>query len=215
MGRKEHIFHQHTRFIILKTVETKTPDFRLLDQTGPSSKEEADEPTEIREKSRLARPQANSCRAGSQRPAQMIQNLYGASRDNKSFLHSRSGLVADVTRPFKAIMSRWVCPDVTRNQNISVSKAKKAISDYRKETGELQGMAELTVFYCEPCTDFLGFYGMDDEGYFNALTGIFAQVLKTVDQEDPVRGRLSRSVSISCDGKCTTMAIGLGRPWTV
>ena len=36
---------------------------------------------------------------------------------------------ADVTSPFKATISRWVCPDVTRNQNISVSKAKKAISD--------------------------------------------------------------------------------------
>jgi len=44
-------------------------------------------------------------------------------------------------------MSRWFCPDDTRNQNISVSKAKKAISDYRKATGDLQGMAELTVSY--------------------------------------------------------------------
>ena len=89
----------------------------------------------------------------------LIQDLYAASRDNKSFLNTRFGLVADVTSPFKATISRWVCPDVTRNQNISVSKAKKATSDYRKATGDLQGMAELTVFYCESCTDFLGFCG--------------------------------------------------------
>ena len=46
-------------------------------------------------------------------------------------------------------------------------------------------MAELKVFYCESCTKFLGFCGMDDEGYFNALTGMFAQALKTVGQLDP------------------------------
>ena len=61
----------------------------------------------------------------------LIQDLYAANRDNKSFLNTRFGLVADVTSPFKATISRWVCPDVTRNQNISVSKAKKATSDYR------------------------------------------------------------------------------------
>jgi hypothetical protein len=59
----------------------------------------------------------------------LIQDLYGASKDNKSFLHTHFGLVAGVTGSFSAAMSRWVCPDVTRNQNISVSKAKKAISD--------------------------------------------------------------------------------------
>lgn len=115
----------------------------------------------------------------------LIQDLYIASRDNKSFLHTRFGLVADVTGPFKTTISRWVCPDVIRNQNISVSKAKKAISDYKKALGNPEGMAELTVFYCESCTKFLGFCGMDDEGYFNALTGMFAQALKTVGQLDP------------------------------
>ncbi|MEC4683302.1 MAG: hypothetical protein VST70_06465 [Nitrospirota bacterium] len=115
----------------------------------------------------------------------LIQDLYAASRDNQSFLNARFGLAADVTSPFKATISHRVCPDVTRSQNISVSKAKKAISDYRKATGDLQGMAELTVFYCESCTDFLNYCGMDDVGYFNALVGMFAQALKTVGQLDP------------------------------
>ena len=115
----------------------------------------------------------------------LIQDLYAASGDNQSFLHARFGLGEDVTRPFKTTISRWVCPDVIRNQNVSVSKAKKAISDYKKAIGDPEGMAELTVFYCESCTKFLGFCGMDDEGYFNALTGMFTQALKTVSQLDP------------------------------
>ena len=64
-------------------------------------------------------------------------------------------------------------------------QGQKAISDYWKATGDPKGMAELTVFYCESCTDFLSYCEMDDEGYFNALTGMFAQALKTVGQLDP------------------------------
>ena len=36
-----------------------------------------------------------------------------------------------------------------KGQNVSVAKAKKAISDYKKATGLPQGVAELSVFYCE------------------------------------------------------------------
>ncbi|MHB1606049.1 MAG: hypothetical protein ACYCTV_06625 [Leptospirales bacterium] len=115
----------------------------------------------------------------------LIQGLYASSRDNQSFLHARFGLGVDVLKPFKTTISRWVCPDVTRNQMISIFKARKAVSDYKKALGDPQGMAELTVFYCEACTDFLGFCGMDDEGYFNALTGMFGQALKAVSQLDP------------------------------
>ena len=128
---------------------------------------------------------------------QLIRDLYAASRDNQSFLHARFGLGEDVLKPFKTTISRWVCPDVTRNQMISIFKAKKAISDYKKALGDPQGVAELTVFYCEACTDFLGFCSMDDEGYFNALTGMFGQALKAVRQLDldlrpPFTDRLER-----------------------
>ncbi len=83
-----------------------------------------------------------------------------------------------------------------------------------KTTGDLQG-AELTVFHCESCTDFLGFCGMDDEGYFDTLVGMIAQAqLKTVEQDGPDSRCLSRSGSISCDEKGTTMAIVSGRTWT-
>jgi hypothetical protein len=115
----------------------------------------------------------------------LIQDLYGASKDNKLFLHTRFGLVEDVLEPYQNTIYRWVCPDVTRNQNISVSKAKKAISDYRKAIGDPEGMAELTVYFCESCMNFLGYCGMDDEGYYNALIGMFDQALKAVAQLDP------------------------------
>ena len=90
----------------------------------------------------------------------LIQDLYAASKSNQTFLHARFDLGADVLKPYKAIIERWVCPDVMRNQGISVAKAKKAIADYKKAIGSPQGMAELSVYYCECCMHFLGYCGM-------------------------------------------------------
>jgi len=59
----------------------------------------------------------------------LIRDLYAASKENQAFLHARFGLGGDVLKPYKKTMSRWVCPDVMRNQNYSVSRARKAISD--------------------------------------------------------------------------------------
>jgi len=84
-------------------------------------------------------------------------------------------------------IDHWVCPDVMRNQDISVAKAKKAISEYKKAIGCPEGLAELTVFYCESCMNLLSYCGMDDEGYFNALARMFEQALKTVVALEPSR----------------------------
>ena len=115
----------------------------------------------------------------------LIQDLYAANRNNQAFLHARFALGENVLEPYKATIDRWVCPDVMRNQDTSVAKAKKAISDYKKAVGRPEGMAELTVFYCESCVNLLGDCGMDDEGYYNALVRMFEQALKAIVALEP------------------------------
>jgi len=115
----------------------------------------------------------------------LIQDLYATSKNNQAFLHARFALGEDVLEPYKTTIDRWVCPDVMRNQDISVAKAKKAISDYKKAIGHPEGLAELTVFYCESCMNLLGYCGMDDEGYFNALVRMFEQALKATAALEP------------------------------
>jgi hypothetical protein len=110
----------------------------------------------------------------------LVQDLYAASKDNQTFLHTRFELGSDALKLYKAVISRWICPDVMRNQPISVAKAKKAISDYKKATGHPEGLAELAVFYCEEVFVFLSYCGRDDEGYFDALLQMFGQALKYV-----------------------------------
>ena len=110
----------------------------------------------------------------------LVQDLYAASKDNQAFLHTRLHLGEDVLKPYKAAIDRWLWPDVFKNQDTSVAKAKKAIADYKKASGTVDGLAELMVFYCERASGFSCDVGLDDEAYLSTLVRMFEQALKAV-----------------------------------
>jgi hypothetical protein len=110
----------------------------------------------------------------------LLSDLHSLSRDNQAFLHARLGLGPDPLAPYKATISQWIYPDLIRGQVISVAKAKKAISDYKKAIGLPAGVAELSVFYCESAARLLSECGMEDEGHFTALVRMFDQALTAV-----------------------------------
>jgi hypothetical protein len=110
----------------------------------------------------------------------LLQDLYAGSKDNQAFLHARLSLGHYQLKPYKTMISSWICPDLMRNQPVSVSKAKKAIAAYKKAIGHPEGLAELSIFYCEEAFSFLESCGMEDEGYFLALIRMYNQALKYV-----------------------------------
>lgn len=110
----------------------------------------------------------------------LIQDLYAASKNNQAFLHARFALGEDVLEPYKATIDRWVCPDLLCGQEMSITKAKKAISDYKKAIGRPEGVTELLVFYCESCIKLVKYCGMNDEGYCDSLVKVFAEALKAI-----------------------------------
>ena len=133
---------------------------------------------------------------------ELIRHLYAAHNDNRAFLHARFGLGQDVLEPYKKTIDRWLWPDVFRNQDTSVSQAKRAISDYRKAVGDPAGLAELMVFYCEQASGFCKDIGQQDEGYFDALVRMFEQALKSANtlpasDRDGLIARLDRVREIS------------------
>ena len=111
----------------------------------------------------------------------LIQDLYAADKTNKIFLHTRFGLGGEQLQPYKTIISRWVHPNVIRDQSFSVVKAEKAVSDYKKAIGRPEGLAELAMFYCEECASFIDNCGMDSYVYFNALVRVFDQALMAMN----------------------------------
>jgi len=110
----------------------------------------------------------------------LVQDLYATNKDNQAFLHARFGLGHDQLQPFKASISYWICPDATKNRSISVAKAKKAIADYKKAIGRPDGMAELSIFYCEEAFGFLESCSMEDESYIVTLIRMYERSLEFV-----------------------------------
>ena len=109
-----------------------------------------------------------------------VHDLYSASKDNQTFLHTRLALGDDILKSYKVAIDRWLWPDISKNQNTSVAKAKKAIADYKKAVGQPEGLAELLVFYCERGAGFGNDIGLQDEGYFDALVWMFGQAANTI-----------------------------------
>jgi hypothetical protein len=72
-----------------------------------------------------------------------------------------------------------------KGQSVSVSKAKKAIADYKKAIGRSDEIAELSIFYCEEAFGFLESYSMEDEGYFAALIRMYERSLEIVSSLAP------------------------------
>ena len=138
-----------------------------------------------------------------------VQDLYGASNDNQAFLHARLGLGHDPLQPFKASISRWISPDLMKGQPISVSKARKAIADYKKAIGRPDGMAELSLFYCEEALGFLESCSMDDEKYFVALIRMYGRSLEIVSSLSPAE----RSTYLVRLGRLRSRARNVG--WVV
>ena len=109
----------------------------------------------------------------------VLQDLYAAAESNRAFLHARFALGHDPLQPYKKIIDRWLWPDVFRGEDTSVSKAKRAISDYRKASGDPEGLAELMVYYCEQAAGFCRDVDHQDAAYCDALVRMFEQALRT------------------------------------
>lgn len=121
----------------------------------------------------------------------LVQDLYSSSKENQAFLHARFGLGADTLKPYKATISRWLWPDISRGQDTSISKAKKAITDYTRAVGRPEELVELMIFYCEQAAGFSNDVGLSDETYFESLVRMFAKALKmTTGLPSSQRGEL-------------------------
>ena len=132
----------------------------------------------------------------------LLHHLYAAHKDNQAFLHARFGLDEDALEPYKKNIDRWLWPDPFRNQDTSVSKAKQAISYYKKAVGHPAGLAELMVFFCEQAAGYCQDIGYREEGFFDALVRMFEQALKSAstppaNDRDSLIARLNRVREIS------------------
>jgi hypothetical protein len=110
----------------------------------------------------------------------LLQDLYATGKQNQEFLYARLGLCSDQLGPYKAIISRWINPDLMRDQRVSISKAKQAIAEYKRAIGCLEGLAELSIFFCEEAFSLVESCSFDDECYFVALIRMYDRSVNLV-----------------------------------
>ena len=125
----------------------------------------------------------------------LLADLYSASHDNQTFLHTRFALGEDPLKVHKQTISRWLYPDVQTREVVSLAKARKAITDYRRAVGKPEGLAELMTHYCEEASAFATDLGLDDGDFYNALVSMFENALTMVAKleagsQAPFRERL-------------------------
>lgn len=107
----------------------------------------------------------------------LIADLYSSSAQNRSFIHSRYSVGGQTLEPYRSIISESLYPDVYKNKPITLSKGKKAISDYHKATKDKAGQLELMVHYLETGNDFTVEFGDIDEKFYSSLESMFEKIL--------------------------------------
>ena len=114
----------------------------------------------------------------------LLHDLYELGADNRAFLHARFGSAKDSLEPYMKTISRWVNPDPLRKQDVSISRAKKAISDYKKAIGRQEGIAELMVYFCRGRSR-LPSWLIQDIPYYDALGRMFERALIAIENLGP------------------------------
>lgn len=126
---------------------------------------------------------------------ELIRDLYGLSPGNQQFVEARLGLQRDPLGPYKEIITECLYPDVFSKQPIQISKAKKAIGEYRKAVPDVPGELELMIHFVESGNRFTLEYGDIDEGFYDALLLMYDRAIKAlkdlpVPQQPAFRDRL-------------------------
>lgn len=65
-----------------------------------------------------------------------------------------------------------------------LAQAKKAITDYKKLTGDESGTAELILYYIETGLEFTNAYGDIDEPFYNSLVSMYSKVINLCYKND-------------------------------
>jgi hypothetical protein len=66
----------------------------------------------------------------------LVKDLYCANKDNQAFLHARFDLGADVLRPYKIRIDRWLSPDLRKTRMCPLPRPKVQLQIIRRLSGD-------------------------------------------------------------------------------
>jgi len=116
----------------------------------------------------------------------IISELYALSKDNKNFLDSRFFQDKSTIASYKKIIAVNLTPSNSKLRYlnpwdyasaVSLKNAKKALSDYKKATGDEYGLIELMIYYVECGTAVSLSHGDMYDQYYGSLVSVFKSAL--------------------------------------
>jgi len=117
----------------------------------------------------------------------LVKDLYDASSGNRDFLHARvqaeAGDDTAVERYRRTIIEQFFPP--RGFGKLKLAEARKAIRDYRKATGNLEGTIDLMLTYVENGTLFTREFGDVNEAYYNSLESVLQEMTQLLRKDDP------------------------------
>ena len=116
---------------------------------------------------------------------QLIGELYNLNQLNQSFLNARFLKNDDVLKNYKKQIKRALYPDFdSGKQDISFSKARKAISDFSKATHDRRQTMDLMVYYVEVGKEMMDAFGMDYEAFYSSMESMFRKIVERLKEQD-------------------------------
>ena len=104
----------------------------------------------------------------------IVKELYELSDQNKYFLEARFlDLPINTIEPYKKIIIKALNPDVTRNEDLFIDKARSPVDDYGKSTGNFNGTMELAFLFLNEAINFCEEYGYREEDIECALQDVY------------------------------------------
>lgn len=133
----------------------------------------------------------------------LVRDLYGRSDENRSFIEARLSIGNDPLAPFRERIQTGLYPDPIHGPPISVAAARKAISDYRRATGDRRGTLDLMLHYVDCGTSMVLDYGDMDGPFYASLESMFDRAVTEMEKADPpvVEAFLPRAVAIVRRGR--------------
>ena len=101
----------------------------------------------------------------------LVKDLYEVSASNRDFIQARCQAGengSEILEKYRGKIVEQFYP-ARGEAKLRLSEARKAISDYRKATGNLPGTAELLMTYVEQGAEFTSEYGDIGERFYNSV----------------------------------------------
>ncbi len=126
-------------------------------------------------------------------PAQLlhlIRDLHALSSENRHFLEARFLPTDGQIEHYRRQVEEAIYPDPLSQRRVSITRAKRAIREYERATGDAEGAVDLRLTFVEQGTAQAVDLGFGDDDYFGALERMLETVLRALRHlPPPARGR--------------------------